>query len=87
VLPVLDHDGRRRATLEVVRVAVVRFDEIDEEVLATQGPNPISMDEWHERQRRFYTACREETALLLGEPGWHLTGDEPMVVVHFRLAG
>jgi signal transduction histidine kinase/uncharacterized protein YhfF len=85
VLPVLDHGGRRRASVEVTRVAVLRFDEIDEDVVATQGPKRLTMDEWHERQRRFYAACRDEVALLLGEPGWRLTGAEPMVVVHFRL--
>ena len=34
-------------------------------------------------QRAFYEGCRDEVALLLGEPGWHLTDDEPMVVTWF----
>ncbi|HEX4691674.1 MAG TPA: histidine kinase [Solirubrobacteraceae bacterium] len=84
-LPVLDHAGVRRAAVEVTRVAVLRFDEIDEDVIATQGAQPLTMDEWHARQRRLYAAVRDEVALLLGEPGWRLTGDEPMAVVHFRL--
>jgi signal transduction histidine kinase/uncharacterized protein YhfF len=84
-LPVLDHSGRRRAEVEVTRVAVLRFDEIDEDVIATQGSQPVTMDEWHERQRRLYAAIRDEVASLLGEPGWRLTGGEPMAVVHFRL--
>jgi signal transduction histidine kinase/uncharacterized protein YhfF len=87
VLPVLDHRGRRRASVEVTRVAVVPFDEIEEDVVATQGPTRISLAAWRERQRGFYASCREEVALLVGEPGWELTGSEPMVIVHFRLVG
>jgi uncharacterized protein YhfF len=86
VLPVLDHRGRRRASVEVIRVAVVPFDELDEDVVATQGPTRMSLEAWRERQRGFYASCREEVALLLGEPGWQLTGSEPMVFVHFGLA-
>jgi hypothetical protein len=40
-------------------------------------------EDWRASQRAFYEACREEVALLLGEPGWRLTDDEPMVVTWF----
>ena len=36
--------------------------------------------------RAFYAGCRDEVALLLGEPGWRLTDAEPMVVTSFRPA-
>ena len=34
---------------------------------------------------RSTTACREEIALAVGEPGWRLTDTEPMVVIGFSL--
>jgi signal transduction histidine kinase len=74
VLPVLDHRGLRRAAVEVTRVAVMPFDELEEGA------------EEREARQRFYEACHDEVALLLGEPGWRLTGSEPMAIVHFRLA-
>ena len=42
--------------------------------------------EWIAGHRAFYAGCRDEIALLLGEPGWRLTDAEPMVVTSFRLA-
>ena len=45
------------------------------------------MDEWRETQWRFYEGCRDEIAVLLGEPGWRLSEDEPMVITWFRLVG
>ena len=44
-----------------------------------------TLDEWRADQRSFYDGCRDETAVLLGEPGWRLTDDEPMTIVWFRL--
>ena len=40
-------------------------------------------EEWRAEQRAFYDSCRDEVALLLGEPGWRLTDYEPMVVTWF----
>jgi signal transduction histidine kinase/uncharacterized protein YhfF len=85
-LPVLDHLGCRRATVEVVRVAVLPFGEITEDVVAAESAGVRSHAEWIETQRRFYEGCREEVAVLLGEPGWRLTDAEPVVITWFRLA-
>ena len=83
VLPVVDHGGRRHGSVEVVRVAVVPFDAVDEAVASADGTS--ALEEWRERQRRFYADCREEMAVLLGEPGWRFSGSEPMVVTGFRV--
>jgi uncharacterized protein YhfF len=83
-LPVMDHRGRRHGTVEVVRIAVMPFGEVDagsvEEHDAGIGP-----DEWRAAQRDYYDRCREQVASLLEEPGWRLTDDEPLVVLRFRL--
>ena len=72
--------------VEIVRVTVVSFAAvvyhiIDDKQASQAGVATVG--EWHALQRSFYESCRDEVALLLGEPGWHLTDDEPMVVTWF----
>jgi uncharacterized protein YhfF len=82
-IPVLDATGAKRATVEVVRVTVVPFADVDDDVVAASEAGTADASEWRALQRGFYAGCREEVALLLGEPGWRLTDDEPMVVTWF----
>ena len=82
-IPVLDASGTRRAMVEIVRVTVVSFADVDSDVVEASQAGVATVGEWHALQRSFYESCRDEVALLLGEPGWHLTDDEPMVVTWF----
>ncbi len=84
-LDVLDGSGRRRATVEVTQVMVVPFSIIDDDVVAAELAAEESAEDWRDAQRAFYEGAREELALLLGEPGWHITDDEPMIVTWFEL--
>jgi signal transduction histidine kinase/uncharacterized protein YhfF len=84
LLPVMDHAGRRRATVEIVRVASLAFDDIDEDVIAPRLLNAETLDDWRARQLAFYEECRDELALLFGEPGWRFCRDEPMVLTWYR---
>ena len=84
-LPVMDHHGHLRATVEVTRVAVMPFDEIDEAVVTAESAGARSVAEWRGQQRAFYDRCRDEIALLIGEPGWRLTEEEPMIICSIRL--
>jgi signal transduction histidine kinase/uncharacterized protein YhfF len=84
-LPIRDHAGQRRASAEVVRVAVVPFGGIGPDIVAAERVGTATVDEWRANQQRFYDRCRDEIALLLGEPGWRLTDAEPMVITWFRL--
>ena len=84
-LPVMDHHGRRHGTVEVVRIAVMPFGEVDAGSIEEHDPRPRTVEEWRERQREFYDSCREQIGALLGEPGWRLTDAEPLVVLRFRL--
>jgi signal transduction histidine kinase/uncharacterized protein YhfF len=79
-LPVFDHTGRRHGVVEIVRVAVMPFGEIDP---AQVDPEPDETD-WHAGRRRAYDECREEIAALLGEPDWRITDAEPMVILTYR---
>jgi signal transduction histidine kinase/uncharacterized protein YhfF len=82
-VPVLDASGAKRAGVEVVRVTVVAFSDVDDDVVAASEAGVDTAEGWRALQRVFYDGCREEVALLLGEPGWRLTDDEPMVVTWF----
>jgi uncharacterized protein YhfF len=82
-IPVLDASGARRATVEVDRVTVVPFADVDDHAISASEAGVASAEEWRALQRVFYDGVRDEVALLLGEPGWRLTDDEPMVVTWF----
>jgi uncharacterized protein YhfF len=84
-LAVRDLDGKRHGTVEVVRVSVMPFAELDAGAVQDQDPDAPSHEIWLQRRREFYAGCREEIAELLGEPGWRLRDDEPMVVLRYRL--
>ena len=84
-LPIRDHDGVRWGEVEVTRVVVLPFGQIDPDVVNAESAGASTLEEWRADQRRFYDGCRDETAVLLGEPGWRITDDEPMTIVWFRL--
>jgi signal transduction histidine kinase/uncharacterized protein YhfF len=84
-LPIRDQDGRRWGEVEITRVAVVPFGQIGPDVVDAESAGATTVEEWLADQRQFYNGCRDETAVLLGEPGWRLTDDEPMTIVWFRL--
>ncbi len=84
-LPLRDQDGRRWGEVEVTRVVVLPFGQITPDVVDAESAGAATLEEWRADQRRFYDGCRDETAVLLGEPGWRLSDDEPMTIVWFRL--
>jgi signal transduction histidine kinase/uncharacterized protein YhfF len=85
-VPMCDPNGRRRGFVEVERVVELPFSAIDAEIVAREA-EVSSVAEWRARHHAFYDACRHEMAFLLGEPGWRLTDEEPMVALFYRFAG
>src|SRR5919202_5548683 len=85
-LPMVDPAGRRRGTVEVQRVVELPFSEIGLDVVRADGA-AASVEEWRARHRAFYDGCRDEVAFLVGEPGWRLAEEEPMVVLFYRYVG
>ncbi|WP_205698359.1 sensor histidine kinase [Conexibacter sp. SYSU D00693] len=81
-LPIRDHRGIDHGAVVVQRVGLVTYGELDG-VLTPEELGHPDVDAWLVRQRNFYDGCRDELAVLLGEPGWRLTDGEPMVVVWF----
>jgi len=82
-LPMLDHAGRRRGSVEVLRVVELPFSEVGEDVVAADD-SVATVAEWRAGHRAFYDGCRDEVAFLIGEPGWRLTDEEPMIVLFYR---
>jgi signal transduction histidine kinase/uncharacterized protein YhfF len=85
-VPMCDLNGRRRGFVEVERVVELPFSAIDAEIVAREA-GVDSVAAWRARHRAFYDACRHEMAFLLGEPGWRLTDEEPMVALFYRFDG
>jgi signal transduction histidine kinase/uncharacterized protein YhfF len=86
LLPVMDYRGRRHGTIEVQRMGVIPFGEIGQDVVECEVTRASSVEEWRAIRRNYYDGCRDKIAMLLGEPGWRLTDEEPMVVVWFKVA-
>ena len=86
-LPIMDQHGRRRGEVDVVRVASLPFGAISEDVVQAESAGAKSLEQWRASQRRVYDEVRDETALLLDEPGWRLTDEEAMVILWFRRVG
>jgi signal transduction histidine kinase/uncharacterized protein YhfF len=82
-LPIHDSSGHGRGFVEIERVAELPFDQVGEDVVAAED-GPSTVEEWRARHRAFYDGCRDEMAFLLGEPGWRLTDEEPMIVLFYR---
>jgi uncharacterized protein YhfF len=83
-LPVMDHLGRRRATVEVTGVASVPFMDIDDDWLDPDDVGDGDLESWRSERRSFYAAIRDEIALLFGEPGWRFTEEEPMQLLWYK---
>lgn len=80
----MDYAGQRRATVEVTQVASVPFLEIDEQWLTPEEVGAETLEGWRSERRGFYATIRDEVALLLGEPGWQFTDEEPMTLLWYR---
>ena len=83
-LPVMDHIGRRRATVEIVSVASIPFMDIDDDWIEPDEVGAASLEGWRSERRGFYATIRDELALLFGEPGWRFTDEEPMQLLWYR---
>ena len=84
-LPVRDYTGRQWCCVEVERVALLPFGGVGTDIVAAEASGASSVEEWRAGHRAFYDGSRHELAVLLGEPGWRLTDEEPMVILWFHV--
>ena len=85
-LPLIDQEGTRHGVVEVERVSVMPFHEVDTDVIAadrTEGA--VTIEEWREEVHDFYALRRESMARLFGEPDWYITPEEPLAAIWFRV--
>jgi uncharacterized protein YhfF len=84
-LPVRDYTGREWCCVEVERVALLPFGGVGTDIVAAEASGAASVEEWRASHQAFYDGSRHELAVLLGEPGWRLTDEEPMVIIWFHV--
>jgi uncharacterized protein YhfF/two-component sensor histidine kinase len=85
LVPVIDGHGRRRLTLEVTGMDHVRFGDVDAATFAACGVDGATLASQRAAARAFFAAAGAELATLLGQPGWALQEDEPMLVLRHRV--
>jgi signal transduction histidine kinase len=85
LLPVRDYTGRQWCCVEVERVALLPFGGVGTDIVAAEASGAANVEEWRASHRAFYDGSRHELAVLLGEPGWRLTDEEPMVIIWFHV--
>jgi uncharacterized protein YhfF len=85
VLPIYDWRGTKHGEVVVTHTTVLPFHLVDETIARQIAGDHATVEEWRANRFRYYSLCRDEIAVLLGEPDWQLTDAEPMVVTHFRL--
>ena len=85
VLPVRDYTGRQWCCVEVERMALMPFGAVQDEAVAAAALGAGTAEEWRAGLRTLYDGARQELAVVLGEPGWRLTDEEPMVILWFHV--
>ena len=71
--------------VEVERTALLPFGGVGKDIVAAEASGAANVEEWRAGHRAFYDGSRHELAVLLGEPGWRLTDEEPMVIIWFHV--
>ncbi len=84
-LSVRDHTGRTHARVKVTRTAMMPMSLVDDATARAATGDGTTAQEWRSDRARFYDGCRDEIAVILDEPDWRLSDEEPMVVTWFAL--
>ncbi|MEV7524780.1 ASCH domain-containing protein [Streptomyces sp. NPDC091371] len=79
----LDSTGCPVAVLEVTDVRVVRLGEVDLAHALAEGEGYASVAEWRTSHERFWHGARSRE--FLGDPGFTVGDDTPVVTERFRL--
>ncbi|MFB6619571.1 ASCH domain-containing protein [Streptomyces sp. NPDC085524] len=79
----LDSAGCPVAVLEVTEVRVVRLDSVDLAYAVAEGEGYASVAEWRASHEGFWHGA--ESRRFLGDPGFTVDDDTPVVTERFRL--
>ncbi|MEU4782117.1 ASCH domain-containing protein [Micromonospora sp. NPDC023633] len=80
---VVDSAGRRVAVIEVTDVRVVRLGDVDLRHALDEGEGYESVAQWRAGHERFWHSA--EVRAELGDPGFTVDDDTPVLVERFRL--
>ncbi|GAA1872743.1 ASCH domain-containing protein [Asanoa iriomotensis] len=83
VSAVLDSAGNRVAAIELTEVRVVRLGDVDLRHAIDEGEGFISVAEWRADHEEFWHS--PEVRAELGDPGFTVDDDTPIVSQRFRL--
>lgn len=81
---VVDSDGRRVAVIETTEVRVAPMSEVDDRFAADEGEDYEDVAGWLAAHESFWHSPEFREAV--GDPGFTVTAETPLVLVRFRLA-
>lgn len=84
-LGVRDHLGTTHVRVRVTRTAMMPLSLVDDTTAQAATGEGTGADEWRADRLRFYDGCRAEIAVMLDEPGWYLSDEEPMIATWFAV--
>lgn len=80
-------DSEPVATVQYTRVWSVPLGAVDLRTARDEGEGFTTVTEWRAAHERFWRRFLPAIRAGLGDPGWDLSDEEPVVVEYFRLTG
>lgn len=80
----IDSSAAPVGVVETVRADVVRFADVQDDVARAEGQGFASHDDWRAVHFAYWDRFRDNVRAYLGNPGWSIDDDTPVVVEHFR---
>lgn len=82
---VIGADGRFVGVIETTACEVVRMAEVDDDFARAEGEGFADAAEWRDAHERYFRGYLAELRERLGDPGWDLDDDTPIVCQRFEL--
>ncbi|HEX2193696.1 MAG TPA: ASCH domain-containing protein [Candidatus Limnocylindria bacterium] len=83
---VIDAHDRFVAEIETTECRVLRMADVDDEFARDEGEGFADAADWRAAHERFWNGYIDEIRAGMGDPGWSLNDDTPIVCQRFRLA-
>jgi uncharacterized protein YhfF len=84
-MTVVDSNDKPVAVTEITGVEVIRMGDADLQLALDEGEGFESVLDWRDAHERFWSSYADELRERLGDPGWTLDQDTPIVVERFKL--
>lgn len=80
----IDSSARPVGVVETIRADVVRFADVRDDVAQAEGQGFTNHDDWRAVHFAYWDRFRDQVRAFLGDPGWTIGDDTPVVVERFR---